>query len=301
MLCAKLLLSQHRYQTSDSSTPPPRTTAFTIHGLGSNGANRSSRLPHSPEFSIPAGLSPDVKHGALEAGFIAVCQARRHRQGGGSGGPNPASGLSHRETWVAHAPPYLLRDVFSILPQDPAPNQDLAAKERGGVSGGGTLGERKEMGKGREGVGAGAWPVRHLLLCEALVALQQDGDVVADHAHEEGDEDDGQHHPQPDVGIQQQLGLAHRDSVPALFLTPTPTRLPLGLRPLPGRPRPRLHFRFRWAPEWRHRAPAAGSSSSGSGCAAWGAVGGGARRATIRRLSSSAVTCKGESRAISLF
>lgn len=144
MLCAKLLLSQHRYQTSDSSTPPPRTTAFTIHGLGSNGANRSSRLPHSPEFSIPAGLSPDVKHGALEAGFIAVCQARRHRQGGGSGGPNPASGLSHRETRAAHAPPYLLRDVFSILPQDPAPNQDLAAKERGGVSGrGGTHGERK--------------------------------------------------------------------------------------------------------------------------------------------------------------
>lgn len=72
---------------------------------------------------------------------------------------------------------------------------------------------------------------------------------MADHAHEEGDEDDGQHHPQPDVGIQQQLGLAHRDSVPILFLTPTPTRLPLGLRPLPGRPRPRLHFRFRWAPE----------------------------------------------------
>ena len=104
----------------------------------------SSRLPHSPEFSIPAGLSPDVKHGALEAGFIAVCQARRHRQGGGSGGPNPASGLSHRETRAAHAPPYLLRDVFSILPQDPAPNQDLAAKERGGVSGrGGTHGERK--------------------------------------------------------------------------------------------------------------------------------------------------------------
>lgn len=40
---------------------------------------------------------------------------------------------------------------------------------------------------------------------------------MADHAHEEGDEDDGQHHPQPDVGIQQQLGLAHRDSVPVLF------------------------------------------------------------------------------------
>lgn len=82
---------------------------------------------------------------------------------------------------------------------------------------------------------------------------------MPDHAHEEGDEDDGQHHPQTDVGVQQQLGLAHPGGG--------------GAATGPGRPTgpPRLRFRFRALPfrrrkdvtarRWREaRARAAASS-----------------------------------------
>lgn len=52
-------------------------------------------------------------------------------------------------------------------------------------------------------------PVRHLLQGKFLITLQQDGDIVSDHSNQEGDEDDGQHHPQANVGVQQQLRLSH--------------------------------------------------------------------------------------------
>lgn len=39
--------------------------------------------------------------------------------------------------------------------------------------------------------------------------MQQLRDIVTDDPHEEGDEDDGQDHPQPDTGVQQELGATH--------------------------------------------------------------------------------------------
>lgn len=278
----------------------------------------NTRIRQQPsKYEQPA---PSLSWVLNPCGFTGSCSARRFggrfrfstpsqeaNQGGGSGGPRAQPRLGAvLPLWDSSCPRTSVPASGCIFhsPAGPCCESGLGCKREGrcerrrrhpwGK-------ERKETGTGRDGVGAGAWPVRHLLLREALVALQQDGDVVADHAHEEGDEDDGQHHPQTDVGIQQQLGLAHRDSVPDPILIPAsaPTRLPLGLRPLPGRPRPRLHFRFRCAPEPRHRAPTAGSSSSGSAGAAWG-VAVGARWPARGQFSSSAVTRKGESTAISL-
>lgn len=45
-------------------------------------------------------------------------------------------------------------------------------------------------------------PVRDLLQVDLLVAVEQLGDVVTDDADKEGDEDDGQDHPQPNAGVQ---------------------------------------------------------------------------------------------------
>lgn len=44
-------------------------------------------------------------------------------------------------------------------------------------------------------------PVRHLLQIDLLVAVQQLGDIVTDDAHEEGDEDYRQDHPEADAGV----------------------------------------------------------------------------------------------------
>lgn len=52
-------------------------------------------------------------------------------------------------------------------------------------------------------------PVRNLLQVHLFVAVQQLRDIVPDDSHEEGDEDDGQDHPQPNTGVQQELGTTH--------------------------------------------------------------------------------------------
>lgn len=39
---------------------------------------------------------------------------------------------------------------------------------------------------------------------------------MADHPHEEGDDDDGQDHPEADVGVQQQLRARHLPPTPVL-------------------------------------------------------------------------------------
>ena len=52
-------------------------------------------------------------------------------------------------------------------------------------------------------------PVGHLLQLNLLVTVQQLSDVVTDDPHEEGDEDDGQHHPHPNTGVQQELRTPH--------------------------------------------------------------------------------------------
>ena len=51
--------------------------------------------------------------------------------------------------------------------------------------------------------------VGDLFLGELLVALQQNGHIVADHADEEGDDDDGQDYPEADVGVKQELQPRH--------------------------------------------------------------------------------------------
>lgn len=129
-----------------------------------------------PTASFSRALNP--------CGFIGSCSARRFggrfhfstpsqaaHQGGGSEFPvpNPISGLrSHCETRAAHAPPYLLRDVFSILPQDPAANQDLAAKERGGVSGGGGTREAGRASGPGSDLSDTCSCVRRLSLCSRM-------------------------------------------------------------------------------------------------------------------------------------
>lgn len=52
-------------------------------------------------------------------------------------------------------------------------------------------------------------PVRDLNQVHSLVSVQQLGDVVTDDSNEEGDEDDGQDHPHPDAGVQQELWTDH--------------------------------------------------------------------------------------------
>lgn len=63
-----------------------------------------------------------------------------------------------------------------------------------------------ERGVQRSGWGP---PVRNLLQVHLFVAVQQLRDIVTDDSHEEGDEDDGQDHPQPNTGVQQELGTTH--------------------------------------------------------------------------------------------
>lgn len=57
--------------------------------------------------------------------------------------------------------------------------------------------------------GQGGPPVRNLLQVHLLVAVKQLRDIVTDDPHQEGDEDDGQDHPQTDAGVQQELGTTH--------------------------------------------------------------------------------------------
>lgn len=45
-------------------------------------------------------------------------------------------------------------------------------------------------------------PVRNLLQVNLFVAVKQLGNVVTDDPDKEGDEDDGQDHPQPNTGVQ---------------------------------------------------------------------------------------------------
>lgn len=63
-------------------------------------------------------------------------------------------------------------------------------------------------------------PVRNLLQVDLLVAVEQLGDVVTDDPNKEGDEDDGQDHPHPNAGVQQELWTGHR----SLFNQPTETQ-----------------------------------------------------------------------------
>lgn len=60
-------------------------------------------------------------------------------------------------------------------------------------------------------------PVRHLLQVDLLIAVEQLRHIVTDDADEEGDEDDGQHHPHANAGVQQELWTGHR----SLFNQPT--------------------------------------------------------------------------------
>lgn len=60
-------------------------------------------------------------------------------------------------------------------------------------------------------------PVRHLLQVDLLIAVEQLRYIVTDDADEEGDEDDGQHHPHANAGVQQELWTGHR----SLFNQPT--------------------------------------------------------------------------------
>ncbi len=69
-------------------------------------------------------------------------------------------------------------------------------------------------------------PVRNLLQVDLFVAVEQLGDVVADDPDEEGDEDDGQDHPHPNAGVQQELWTGHR----SLFNQPTQTEAQTGRR-----------------------------------------------------------------------
>lgn len=53
-------------------------------------------------------------------------------------------------------------------------------------------------------------PVRDLLQVDFLVAVEQLGDIVSDDPNKEGDEHDGQDHPHPNAGVQQELRPGHR-------------------------------------------------------------------------------------------
>ena len=147
----------------------------------------------------------------------------------------------------------------------------------------------------------GRWPVGDLFLGELLVALQQDGHVVADHAHEEGDDNDGQDHPETDVGVKQQLRPRHlhrvgsRPSVTGFLFVgapgpswgrlwafspssarrdPDPTAaLSLESCPKPGRRA--AHFRRGRFTSWRGRAEVA---------SVWRPTGGKVEEAGRRRL-----------------
>lgn len=62
-------------------------------------------------------------------------------------------------------------------------------------------------------------PVRNLLQVHLLVTVEQLGYIMADDPDEEGDEDDGQDHPHPNAGVQQELWTGHG----SLFNQPTQT------------------------------------------------------------------------------
>lgn len=101
---------------------------------------------------------------------------------------------------------HLSRDVLPILSEDAAAHQHLTGDKRHrGVSD--TTGTKSEQ---EAGCGVQRSPVRNLLQVHLFVTVQQLCHIVTDDSHEEGDEDDGQDHPQPNAGVQQELGATHR-------------------------------------------------------------------------------------------
>lgn len=107
---------------------------------------------------------------------------------------------------------HLSGNVLSILSEDAAAQEHLAEREKKQKrknTNNPSVTERIRSGSRAQSQGS-ASPVGHLLQVHLLVVVEQLGDVMPDDPHEEGDEDDGQHHPQPDAGVQQELRTGHR-------------------------------------------------------------------------------------------